>query len=96
VSTEKTLSVFSDALRQELKEILREVIREEIVAAVQPKELLTAEELARKLKVPLSWVYEKSRQDQIPTQRIGAYIRFDLNEVLRSQAFSEKKLRKVG
>ena len=44
-----------------------------------------AEELAEKLKVPLSWVYEQSRQGGIPTHRVGRYIRFDLAEVLESQ-----------
>ncbi|MBI2361025.1 MAG: helix-turn-helix domain-containing protein, partial [Deltaproteobacteria bacterium] len=47
--------------------------------------LLTPEELAERLKVPLSWVYEQSRQGKIPTHRIGRYIRFDLCEVLESQ-----------
>lgn len=51
----------------------------------QPTELLTAEELADKLKLPISWVYEQSRQDKIPTHRLGKYIRFSLQEVLASQ-----------
>ncbi len=46
------------------------------------KELLTPEEVADRLKVPLSWVYEQSRQGNIPTHRLGRYIRFDLNELL--------------
>jgi excisionase family DNA binding protein len=45
-------------------------------------ELLTPKELAGVLKVPLSWVYEKSRQGILPTHRIGKYIRFNLEEVL--------------
>ena len=48
-------------------------------------ELLTPEDLADRLKVPLSWVYEQSRQGKIPTHRLGRYIRFDLAEVLTSQ-----------
>ena len=51
----------------------------------QPTELLTAEELADKLKLSISWVYEQSRQDKIPTHRLGKYIRFSLQEVLASQ-----------
>lgn len=72
----------------------RAVVREEIAAAITPRELLTPEELAGKLKLPVSWVYEKSRLDQIPTRRLGAYIRFDLQEVLLSQAYREKKIKK--
>lgn len=79
-----------------LLEQIRVVVREEIDAAVNPRELLTPEELAGKLKLPVSWIYEKSRLDEIPTHRLGAYIRFDLQEVLRSQAYREKKLKKVG
>jgi len=49
------------------------------------KELLTPEDLADRLKVPISWVYEQSRQGNIPTHRLGRYIRFNLHEVLASQ-----------
>jgi excisionase family DNA binding protein len=71
-----------------LLEQIREVVREEIKAASNGngnRELLDPEELAARLKVPVSWVYEQSRQDNIPTHRIGRYIRFDLAEVLESQ-----------
>jgi len=69
---------------------IREAVREEIRAAIadngnEPKALLTPDELADRLKVPVSWVYEQSRQGNIPTHRIGRYIRFDIAEVLESQ-----------
>ncbi len=69
--------------------LLRRIVREEVQAAIgqnghQP-ELLTSEQLAEKLKVPLSWVYEQSRMGKIPTHKLGRYIRFDLHEVLASQ-----------
>ncbi len=70
---------------------LRTLIREEIKAAMSQNghqggdHLLTAEELAVSLNVPLSWVYEQSRMGNIPTHRLGRYIRFDLHEVLASQ-----------
>lgn len=67
-------------------EEIRRIVKEEIEAHNgSPKELLEPEELAKRLKVPLSWVYEQSRQGNIPTHRIGRYIRFDLHEVLASQ-----------
>jgi excisionase family DNA binding protein len=67
-------------------EQIRAVVREELKAAANgTRELLGPEELAKRLKVPISWVYEQSRQNQIPTHRIGRYIRFDLAEVLESQ-----------
>lgn len=64
---------------------IRKVVREEIAATASPLELLSPEELAVALKVQKSWVYEMSRQNKIPTHRIGRYIRFDLAEVLKSQ-----------
>ncbi len=70
-----------------LAEVVRAVIREELTAVTNASkaELLTPEALAEKLKVPLSWVYEQSRQGNIPTHRMGRYIRFDLREVIESQ-----------
>jgi excisionase family DNA binding protein len=70
-------------------EAIRFVVREEIQAFKGIKnseaDLLTAEELAERLKVPVSWVYEQSRQGKIPTHRMGRYIRFRLQEVVDSQ-----------
>jgi excisionase family DNA binding protein len=65
---------------------IRKIVREEIEHALNSNhELLMPEELADRLKVPVSWVYEQSRLGNIPTHRLGRYIRFDLNEVLESQ-----------
>ena len=72
-----------------LESLLRRVIRQEIQAVMgqdgHQTELLTPEDLAKKLIVPLSWVYEQSRLGKIPTHKLGRYIRFDLHEVLASQ-----------
>lgn len=66
---------------------IRRIFRDEISRAngASVSELLTAEELADKLKLPVSWVYEQSRLGNIPTHKLGRYIRFDLAEVLRKQ-----------
>jgi len=66
---------------------IRQAVREEIQAGQaqngrEDPELLTPEELSERLKVPLSWVYEQSHQKEIPTYRIGRYIRFNFREVL--------------
>lgn len=69
-------------------EEIRVIVREEIAVLngnKSPTELLTPEELAERLKVPVTWIYEQSRQGNIPTHRIGRYIRFDFHEVLDSQ-----------
>ena len=69
----------------------RRIIREEIAAAANGNghELLTPEGLAERMKLPVSWVYEQSRQGSIPTHRLGRYIRFDLREVIESQRKKE-------
>jgi excisionase family DNA binding protein len=65
----------------------REIIRQEIIAVTNnhSEELLEPEQLAERLKVPVSWVYEQSRRGKIPTHRIGRYIRFSFSEVVESQ-----------
>jgi excisionase family DNA binding protein len=75
-------------LGQALLDAIRQAVKEAILEADtngKPQELLAPEELAKRLKVPLSWVYEQSRQGNIPTHRLGRYIRFDLHEVISSQ-----------
>jgi excisionase family DNA binding protein len=77
-------SIFGEAFMA----AIREAVRGEIQATGNGHKdsgLLTPEELAGKLKIPVSWVYEQSRQNKIPTHRLGRYIRFDLEEVLESQ-----------
>lgn len=49
------------------------------VCPITPGDILTPQQLAERLQVPLSWIYEKSRRRQqqpLPTFRIGKYIRF--------------------
>ncbi len=52
--------------------------------ALDPSQLLTPHELATRLKVPVSWVYEKTRRrshDSLPTIRLGKYLRFHWPDV---------------
>lgn len=98
----RNFSILGDTLRTEIKQLIKEAVREELDTPLRNGflvELLTPEELADQLKVPVSWVYEQSRLDKIPTHRIGRYIRFDLREVLESQADAVKigsSIRKAG
>jgi excisionase family DNA binding protein len=51
-----------------------------------PEPLITPGELARLLNVPISWVYERTRQAErigFPVIRLGKYCRFDREEILR-------------
>jgi len=47
--------------------------------------LLTAEELAQRLHVPLSWIYDRTRKsgpERIPHYKMGKYVRFSESEVI--------------
>jgi hypothetical protein len=50
--------------------------------------LLTPEQLAQRLAVPVSWIREKTRErarvrdaDPLPTVRLGKYVRFDWGQI---------------
>jgi excisionase family DNA binding protein len=52
--------------------------------SVVSKSLLTVNEVAELLKVPVSWVYERTRRrglDRLPGFRLGKYWRFDDSEI---------------
>lgn len=52
--------------------------------------LVTPQELAAILKVPVSWIYQRTRlgQEAIPHLRVGRYVRFNPQQVI---AFLEAK-----
>ena len=74
-----------EALAKVLKPLVKEAVQEAIGQNGREATLLTPEELADRLKVPRSWVYEQSRQGNIPKHKLGRYLRFDLQEVIDSQ-----------
>jgi len=52
----------------------------------EPEALLTVHEVAQLLKVPVSWVYERTRRrgaEQLPHIKVGKYVRFRLREIER-------------
>jgi hypothetical protein len=60
-----------------------EVFVGHLVRQLEPSDLLTPEELAERLKVPKSWVFEQTRQrakvrndKPLPCIRLGKYLRF--------------------
>jgi len=48
---------------------------------LRAEDILTPEELAERLKVPVSWVYKKSAASAFPVLRCGRYLRFSWPEV---------------
>ena len=50
--------------------------------------LFTIREAAEVLKIPASWLYERTRRNAIPCHRLGKYLRFteeDLANILAAQ-----------
>jgi len=43
--------------------------------------LIGINEMAKKLDVPLSWLYHRTRTNQIPHYKLGKYVRFDESEI---------------
>lgn len=43
---------------------------------------LTIEEAAELLRVKVSWLYERTRTNEIPHIKLGKYLRFDREELL--------------
>jgi excisionase family DNA binding protein len=50
---------------------------------VHEDELLTLEEAAALLKVPKSWIYERTRKGAIPHVKLGKYLRFPRFDLLQ-------------
>ena len=57
---------------------------------MKTENLITVEEMAAKLNVPASWIYQRTRlgQKAIPHVRVGKYVRFNPDEVV---SFFRKK-----
>lgn len=49
---------------------------------MQQEGLLTIEEVSVLLNVPRSWLYERTRRNEIPCFKIGKYLRFRREEIL--------------
>jgi excisionase family DNA binding protein len=43
--------------------------------------LIGIKELASRLDVPVSWLYSRTRTNDIPHYKVGKYVRFDESEI---------------
>ena len=62
---------------------------------MRSEKLLTVQEVASRLNVPVTWIYQRTRLGQraLPHVRVGKYIRFDINEVM---SFLKKNTEQSG
>lgn len=51
----------------------------DLVSAAE--ELLTVDEVAQWLKVPKRWVYDRAQRGELPSGRVGRYLRFRRRDV---------------
>ena len=51
--------------------------------------LFTIKEAAEVLRIPSSWLYERTRRNAIPCRRIGKYVRFTLDDLQKIIASGE-------
>jgi len=81
--SESKPSLFGEAFREELKEVFREVIRED--AAIQngraEKLLFDSKEAAAQLGVTHTWLETKAREGKIPCRRLGHYVRYSREDI---------------
>jgi len=45
-------------------------------------DLLTVGEVAKYLKVPVSWVYERTRTRELPVRKLGRHVRIPKSELI--------------
>ena len=58
--------------------------------------LIGIKEMARKLDLPVSWLYAKTRTREIPFLKVGKYVKFDESEVIewvrkQSESYMERR-----
>ena len=86
-------------LETALESLLRRIVREEIVAVIgnangHSPTLLSAAQAAKLWDIPKTWISEAARRGEIPTVRLGHYVRFkpeDLEEFIRLNRSSVDK-----
>lgn len=63
-------------------------------------QLLKVEEIAKGLRVPISWVYSQTRMppgpNTIPYVRVGKYLRFEFEKVLKWLESKQAKQRDLS
>jgi len=85
IGMEKESRFFAESLRTEIKDLIREVVHEELAASRNrdqgPKLLYNTEEAAKLLGVPKSWLGSAARKGIIPCVHVGHYVNFEPEEL---------------
>ncbi len=78
--SETTPSLFSEAFRAELKEIVKEAVQAS-QNGHQRDQLISAEAAAKLWDIPKTWIEEKARRGKLPHVKLGIYTRFKLSDL---------------
>lgn len=61
--------------------------------STQPEDLLTAEQLAARLKLPQSWIEQSTREGRLPCHKFGRYRRYSIAAVIGAAAKQRRVIR---
>ena len=78
-----TPSLFGEAFRAELREIVKEAIEASIGQNGQTPELLSAETASTRWDIPVSWIRDMARRGELPHVKLGHYTRFKPDDLAR-------------
>ena len=62
----------------------------------QPTEIVDADQLEQRTRVPAGWWMTQARERRIPFQKFGRYVRFNLAEVLACDAYKRRVIDSTG
>ena len=80
--SETTPSLFSEAFRAELRDIVKEAIQATNQnGAKEGNRLITAETAAKRWDVPKTWIESKARSGELPYVQLGNYKRFNPDDL---------------
>jgi excisionase family DNA binding protein len=83
-----------ELLIEQIRSVVREVIREEIGGGRNgDSPLLSAEAAAKLWDVPKTWILESARRGEIASVKVGHYVRFRPDDL---KAFVEKRRQKTS
>ncbi len=83
--SESTPSLFSEAFRAELREIVKEAIQTAIgqTGSKEAGRLISAKEAAKRWDVPKTWIESMARRGELPCVQLGNYKRFNPDDLER-------------
>lgn len=70
------------------------LLRESVAAAksAPQSELVDADELQERTGIPASWWMTQARERRLPFRKMGRYVRFDVAEIMATDAFKRRAL----